>query len=1309
MWTLVKLIILLSAQQYRKWLLVFTLILISLRPAAVAAVQQKTKPFNLTLGYLTAIQGSDTAAAFRQGVVISGAISYAIDQINNRTDLLPYHHLNLIWNDTETDPSIGTKVLTSLWKQGAVAFFGPEDTCEKEAFIAAAWNLPMISYKCSDQAVSNRKIYKTFARLQPPDIQVTKSIIALLKHFDWQKFSIVYGSTHAWQAIAKNLKEQAALYNMTVNSESEFKEPYQPDFEESHFPEIIDSTHKKTRIYIFLGELKSLIDMMLQMNHKKLLEGGEYIVIYFDRQQYKPEDPTFYFRSSLIHMEDNIPDNFEVIEAMQSLLIITSTHPTNPEYEHFKKHVNEYNEKPPFLFPNPFNFQKPVTEFAANLYDSVFLYARALDGIIRTQLENETITATLSEDELGNYLNRYVTDGELIIDYICGKKYKSIQGTMLFIDNDCDAEGNYTLLGRQREISTKANFSMNPIGQFQLGNSTTQLPSLRLLANTEIDWVKTQPQDEPDCGYSHDKCDQGPDNTPHIVGGVVGGIVGLIILFGIFVYRDWRYEQEIAGLVWKIDLEDISFDEYESASGSMFEISAEDGADERKEELFAQTGTYKGRIVRIKRLCFPTKKNLEVSREMRKEMKIMRELRHDNINPFLGACVQHNAIYLVMEYCTKGSLCDVLEEPTIKLDHTFVASLVFDLIKGMAYLHQSELKMHGNLKSPNCVITSRWVLQITDFGLRPLRCLASKEFSSDDDLYRDYLWTAPELLRVEPEIGATQKGDVYAFSIILHEFLTRLGPWGNSEMPAKEIVLRIKQGEVVRPSFEDLEAQDYVVECMQQCWSEDPAQRPTFTDIKDKLKRMREGMVKTNIMDNMVFLLERYANNLEQLVTERTAELQMEKKKTENLLHRMLPKSVAEQLIRGCAVEPETYEQVTIFFSDIVGFTSLCAESTPLEVVTFLNDLYTMFDHIISHYDVYKVETIGDAYMVASGLPIRNGDLHAEQIATMALHLLKECANFRIRHKPEKALLVRIGIHSGPVVAGVVGQAMPRYCLFGDTVNTASRMESTGEANKIHCSPHCKEILDRLGSYELVKRGTVHLKGKGDVLTYWLEDKATLMDEITPLPPLPVRSESPRRAQLPVPSPHTSVPRLSLTPSASINLVPEERPHVASRRPSIVNFVRQKLRHHGSLMGNKAHDSEHGHPRLFSRRGSGSMWSSREKPSIVLPKIIDECAKPLLHDYTVNGLPGSYVSKVRNGAVRLSRSTPPSRENLNGNFMEMSPVNRTGSPEPRLLSAPHSKLAESRSVQNIPRCTSFRSQSPNTLVAYTPGLSQTVT
>jgi guanylate cyclase len=219
----------------------------------------------------------------------------------------------------------------------------------------------------------------------------------------------------------------------------------------------------------------------------------------------------------------------------------------------------------------------------------------------------------------------------------------------------------------------------------------------------------------------------------------------------------------------------------------------------------------------------------------------------------------------------------------------------------------------------------------------------------------------------------TQKGDVYAFAIILYEILGRRGPFGTTGYEPRDIIELVKRvpaegEECFRPDVDllldcEIGCDDYVIHCMKDCWAESPESRPDFAAIRSRLKRMKDGKNK-NIMDQMMDMMVTYANNLEEIVLERTRLLYEEKMKTEDLLHRMLPKPVAERLTSGSGVEPESFDLVTIYFSDIVGFTAMSAESTPLQVVNFLNDLYTVFDRIIKGYDVYKVETIGDAYMV---------------------------------------------------------------------------------------------------------------------------------------------------------------------------------------------------------------------------------------------------------------------------------------------------------------------------------------------------------
>lgn len=213
-------------------------------------------------------------------------------------------------------------------------------------------------------------------------------------------------------------------------------------------------------------------------------------------------------------------------------------------------------------------------------------------------------------------------------------------------------------------------------------------------------------------------------------------------------------------------------------------------------------------------------------------------------------------------------------------------------------------------------------------------------------------------------------------------------------------------------------------------------------------------------------------------------ELQIEQEKSERLLLNILPKPVADQLKQNPSTIAESFPEATVLFADIVGFTHLSAQKSPIEIVTLLNKIFSAFDQLADRHGLEKIKTIGDAYMVVGGLPMPNPN-HAEAIAAMALDMQAAIDTFN--QETGEAFIMRIGISTGPVVAGVIGTHKFTYDLWGDTVNMASRMESHGIAGRIQVTG---STYDRLhDKYVFEERGTIDVKGKGEMLTYWLKGK----------------------------------------------------------------------------------------------------------------------------------------------------------------------------------------------------------------------------
>jgi class 3 adenylate cyclase len=206
--------------------------------------------------------------------------------------------------------------------------------------------------------------------------------------------------------------------------------------------------------------------------------------------------------------------------------------------------------------------------------------------------------------------------------------------------------------------------------------------------------------------------------------------------------------------------------------------------------------------------------------------------------------------------------------------------------------------------------------------------------------------------------------------------------------------------------------------------------------------------------------------------------LQYEQEKSERLLLNILPKPVADRLKQSPDAIAERFEEVTVLFADIVGFTALSARIAPEELVNLLNEVFSLFDRLADKHGLEKIKTIGDAYMAVAGLPMPRPD-HAQAVAKMALDMQR-----LIGQVAGGLLQVRIGLHTGPVVAGVIGQKKFSYDLWGDTVNTASRMESHGLVGQIQVTAATYERLRDHFVFE--PRGPIQVKGKGAVETYLL-------------------------------------------------------------------------------------------------------------------------------------------------------------------------------------------------------------------------------
>uniref|UniRef100_A0A1I7U8C7 Guanylate cyclase n=1 Tax=Caenorhabditis tropicalis TaxID=1561998 RepID=A0A1I7U8C7_9PELO len=977
------------------------------------------------------------------------------------------------------------KTVDLLAVRNVDVIFGP--TCSRPAIaasgLAAYYNIPIFEWGLTTSLdLTNRNRFPTTVPFSINSYSLALAIRALMKQFEWDQFVFMYsndGDEEKCESLKNDIQTVSSLhddvtlaftYQIASKSLNDMREAVKVVKQRGRIIVICvpaGNGSKKTVMQAVAVEdanTSEFVYIMAETNSR-----GFYVDDFGGEWHYLWEGSA------------NSADGLSVEESRQSMsnllfLNMGMNEEVTPQYLNFSNLVIQMMKDPPFNCVEDCADPKysSVAKYAGQLADAFYAYAVSLNR-------------TLTTNPLADYRN-----GLLILENI-GMTFQGVGGGDVVVDPDSARRSLIYLSGLNSSLLPQT------YARLFLTNQSTEFVKLYENESKDIWNGKERPKARPTCGFTGKEC---PANFARDYL-VIVILVGLFITFAVstaiggilYAIRMRHREIERQDLLWQVGFKELfAIQKKVRFSCKYF----------KNRFLIVSNGIQPAVICKYK-IIFNKIDDRESERKLTNEMvaankhesrnplsledktqmRQIRTLDHENLNKFIGLCLDGPQLLSIWRYCSRGSLADVISKSSIQMDSFFMFSLIRDISNGIGYIHNSFLGFHGYLTSRSCLIDDRWQIKISDYGFQFIRC--------HDQLTNDkMLWMSPELLR-DPWNERTKEGDIYSFGIISSELLTRSSAFdlNNRNETAEELIYQLKKGgfNAVRPSLEvddSLEINPALLHLIRDCWTEKPSERPTIEQVKSQLKSLSDGN-KRNLMDHVFDMLEKYASTLEEEVTERTKELVEEKKKSDVLLHRMLPKSIAEKLKSGQAIEPETFEQVTIFFSDVVQFTTLASKCTPLQVVALLNELYTTFDSIIEKHDVYKVETIGDGYLCVSGLPHRNGNEHIRHIARMAIGFLSSLHNFRISHLPNERINLRIGINCGPVVAGVVGLTMPRYCLFGDTVNTASRMESNGKPGKIHLSSDANRMITQVvGGFRTEPRGEVIIKGKGVMETYWL-------------------------------------------------------------------------------------------------------------------------------------------------------------------------------------------------------------------------------
>eukprot|EP01135_Chromosphaera_perkinsii_P002054 Nk52_evm15s216 gene=Nk52_evmTU15s216 len=1087
--------------------------------------------------------------------------------------------------DDKSVPLLGLRyadqTITSLGCAGIIGAWNSA-VSKQVGVMCSAYGLPQISGASTSPSLSEKKNYPSFVRMVSNDNVALSLQADVVKHYGWKKVAIITTDDAFAYDGAQVFRTRALELDIAVSNFEVVPFGLRRLQKEADVRLALDAILSTDARIIVMTAVPNDAHVVLEEAYKKDMLGGE-------EGKYMWLGANGWAYNVLKTGWANAPPDQDLV-GIQGLGLKFNTE--DPEYQAM---ITGYQQSAQTIH------SKTVTTpdlWAPMYWDSVHLMIHSLNETIKRMKALNIDRNCLKSSVFPDNTACQIPDSErdTIYNNAVSNKYNGVKEYMLLLKKDADTYGplskqpqvmlieefyktdlpgitarikldengdafsifeivNYQVTGARSNANngknSKATYAWNAIGTVSASSAqkVTITGTAQFPGGTASSPVTTATDD----GVAAAGASSSSDPLPMYIGAGAGA--GALIIICVIIY--WRVqvakrEAEMNALNWLIDPSEL-----ELQQGGVGAVSKSALSVGQSQKSLGSNATQKTARLRLScQLCvlhgetyvakFIVRPSIDFhNRDLIKEMFLLHETRHPNLNGFHGFCYDPPKSVVIQEYCEKGSLEDIILAEEMVLDSVFLFSIASDISKGLAYLHKSDLFCHGHVKPTNCVIDRRWTCKLNDYGLETLADGAALDIESEYDIYRSMLWAAPEIMvelkefyvhhmartneRIEnenaedkdqekavarknssktevepPQYPMDQSADVFALGITMCQMVTRSMPFEHYAMEPEQIVEKVSEGEIDL-SFEsqgDEKCPPLLQDLIIECCSFDPEERPSAKNVSDQITKMNPN--KGSLTDNMAKMLENYAKNLEKIVADRTAQLAEQSDKVQTLLYEMLPREVADKLIMSEKIEPESFDCATIFFSDIVGFTKIAAQSTPIQVVDLLNMLYTSFDSTLAEWDVYKVETIGDAYMVVSGIPNRNGNEHVRQIALVSLHLMANVTELKIEHLPGAKFEMRVGVHSGFCVAGVVGIKMPRYCLFGDTVQTASRMESGGVPQRIQISDASVDLLQKhYPTFKLQRRGIMEVKGKGSMTTYWVQGEQNFTRALPVPPPIP--------------------------------------------------------------------------------------------------------------------------------------------------------------------------------------------------------------